>query len=190
MRAFIAIELPSGIKNAISKIQYKLKTTLPKISWVKPTNLHLTLKFLGEITSKKLSDINQIITETTQVNTSFKIKLETVGIFPNITKAHIIWIGTEDAPETLKQIIGQLETKLGQYGIAKEKRPFRTHITIGRLKSRIVPSKLEKSLGNIKTDMVHENLEFVARGITLFQSTLSPSGPIYTALKKASLKIT
>lgn len=204
MRAFIAIELPLKIKDAISKIQVKLKTTLPKISWVKPINLHLTLKFLGEIPSKKLDDINQIISEITQPTTGFGIKLETIGVFPNTAEARIIWIGTEEVPETLKQIIGQLETKLGEYGIAKEKRPFRAHITLGRLRNHIMPSELENSIGNIKADMVHENLEFVTRGITLFQSTLKPegycvasnsqshkpSGPAYRVLKKANFKIT
>ncbi|MDO8489374.1 MAG: RNA 2',3'-cyclic phosphodiesterase [Candidatus Omnitrophota bacterium] len=190
MRTFIAIELPPDIKYSISKIQDKLKISLPKVSWVIPINLHLTLKFLGEISSKKLDSINQIIKEITKTTSSFRIKLETVGIFPHISEARIIWIGSENLPQKLKEIIEQLETRLGESGIAKEKRPFRAHITIGRLRNCIASSIVEKSISDIKTDMVHKNLEFVAGGITLFESTLSSSGPTYTVLKEANFKIT
>ncbi len=190
MRAFIAIELPSNIKNAISKMQDKLKANLPKVSWVKPENLHLTLKFLGEISPKQLENINQITAEIAKTITNFKIKLESLGAFPNMACARIIWIGTDQAPKALEQIVAQLETKLAGLGIPKEGRPFRAHITIGRIKHRLIPSDLEKGINQVKSDMVYENLEFNARGITLFQSTLGKEGPTYTVLKETSFKIT
>jgi 2'-5' RNA ligase len=190
MRAFIAIELPSNIKNAVSKVQDKLKAGLPEISWVAPVNLHLSLKFLGEVSCKQLDNINQIITETVKTITDFKIKLESLGVFPNKASARIIWIGTNQVPKALEQIVEQLETKLAELGIPKEDRPFRAHITIGRIKHRLNRCDLEKGINRVKNDIVYENLEFNTRGITLFQSTLGKQGPTYTALKETNFKIT
>ncbi|MDD5477159.1 MAG: RNA 2',3'-cyclic phosphodiesterase [Candidatus Omnitrophica bacterium] len=190
MRAFIAIDLPSNIKNAISKMQDKLNTSLPKVNWVAPVNLHLTLKFLGEISPKQLDSINQIISQTVKTITGFKIKLESLGAFPNEACARIIWIGTDQAPKALEQIVAQLETKLAGLGIPKEGRPFRAHITIGRIKHRLNPCDLEKGIDQVKNDVVYENLEFNTRGITLFQSTLGKECPTYTVLKETSFKIT
>lgn len=190
MRAFIAIELPSNIKNAISKTQDKLKASLPKVSWVAPVNLHLSLKFLGEISDEQLNNINQIIAETIKTIPGFKIKLESLGVFPNVASARIIWIGTEQLPRTLGQIVEQLETRLAELGITKEERPFRAHITIGRLKHRFNPCDLEKGINQVKNDLVNENLEFNTRRITLFQSTLGKDGPTYTVLKQTNFKIT
>lgn len=190
MRAFIAIELPSNIKDTISKMQDKLKAGLPKVSWVKPINLHLTLKFLGEISPKQLENINQITAEIVKTITDFKIKLESLGVFPNPACARIIWVGTDQAPDALGQIFAQLEKKLAELGIPKEDRPFKAHITIGRIKGRLNPCDLEKAINRAKNDMIYENLEFNTRGITLFQSTLGKQGPAYTALKETNFKIT
>lgn len=190
MRAFIAIDLPSNIKNAISKMQDKLKTSLPKVSWVAPVNLHLTLKFLGEISPKQLDSINQIISQTVKTITGFKIKLESLGAFPNEACARIIWIGTEQIPQPLKEIVEQLEIGIAKLGIPKEEHPFRLHITLGRIRHRLNPGDLEKGIRQIKNDLIYENLEFNTRGITLFQSTLGKDGPTYTVLKETSFKIT
>ncbi|PIQ90845.1 MAG: RNA 2',3'-cyclic phosphodiesterase [Candidatus Omnitrophica bacterium CG11_big_fil_rev_8_21_14_0_20_41_12] len=190
MRAFIAIDLPPQIKDAISKTQDKFKNALPKISWVKPVNLHLTLKFLGEISPKQLDLINQIIDKICSKANNFKIRLEAMDLLPDIARARIIWIGTEKIEAQLQQIVEELETKLSQLGIPKEKRHFCAHITIGRIKTHIAPSILEETLGKLKNGLLREKLKFAAEKITLFQSTLGPAGPDYAVLKEANFKIT
>jgi len=190
MRAFIAIELPLEIKDALLRIQDKLKARLPEISWVKPLNLHLTLRFLGEISPEQLSEIKQIITEITKTTSGFKIKLETLGVFPNLHAARIIWIGANQPPLELKQLAEQLETRLVESGIPQEQRSFCAHITISRIKSSLKSLSLEKELEKIKNDFASANWEFDCGGITLFESTLGPRGATYTALKKASFRIT
>ncbi|MDP2927354.1 MAG: RNA 2',3'-cyclic phosphodiesterase [Candidatus Omnitrophota bacterium] len=186
MRAFIAIELPLDIKNALVKIQDKLKTTLPKISWVKPANLHLSLKFLGEISLKQLKETQQIIAEIIKTSSPFEIKLETLGVFPNCRAARIIWIGTNQPPRQLKQLVDQLETKLLKIGLPEEQHPFRAHITLSRIKNPLIPSDLERGLDKVKNDCSDANLKFNTRGITLFQSVLGPGGPTYSILKEAA----
>ena len=161
MRTFIAIELPLDIKNALAKIQDKLKTTLPKISWVKPINLHLSLKFLGEISLKQLGDTQQIIAEIIKTTLSFEINLETLGVFPNYQTARIIWIGTNQPPRELKQLVEQLETKLLKIGLPKEQHSFRAHITLGRIKNPLIFSELEKTIEKIQNDLLDTNLKLM-----------------------------
>jgi len=190
MRAFIAIDLPTEIKNNLSKIQDKLKTTLPKVSWVKPINLHLTLKFLGEISPKQLNDIRQVTTEIAKDTSSFKIELETLGVFPNTHSARIIWVGANQLPSELKILVDRIETIIAKLGKPKEERPFSAHITIARIKSNIDSSILENQINKINSEINCQDLGFNARGITLFESTLSPQGPAYTVVEEANFKIT
>ena len=192
MRAFIAIDLPSNIKNNLSRIQVKLKENLPEVNWVKLQNLHLTLKFLGEISTSQLNNIEQITQETIKTTSDFKIKLDTLGVFPNIHAARIIWIGTDQTPTELKQFIKRLETQLGKCSLTKEEQPFCTHITIGRIKSRkyFKFSDLARILNNVKTDLITENWEFNAKAVTLFQSHLAAGGANYTILKETNFRIT
>lgn len=187
MRAFIAIELPLDIRNALVKIQNKLKISLPKILWVKPPNLHLSLKFLGNISLKQIEDTQQIINQIIKTANSFEIKLETLEVFPNCQKARIIWIGTYPAPKPLKQLVAQLEKKLLESGIPKEQRAFQAHITLGRLKHPPKPSDLEKTLNKLRPEIINMDLKFNTGRITLFQSVLGPDGPTYSILKEGNL---
>lgn len=210
MRAFIAIELPIAIKDALSKIQDKLKIELltplsseilarsartlnsrtgmdngrESISWIKSQNLHLTLKFLGDISSEQLIQIKQIITEITKTTSGFKIKLKALEVFPNAHAPRIIWIGANQPPSELKQLAEQLETRLSALEIPRQQQSFRAHITIGRIKSRLIPSDLKKAFDKIEKDIINTSWEFECGRITLFESTLGPGGPTYTVLEK------
>lgn len=186
MRTFIAIELPLNIKNSLAKIQDKLKPTLPKINWVKFSNLHLSLKFLGDISLKQLKRTQLIITEIIKTASPFEIKLEALGVFPNYQRARIIWIGTNRPPYELKRLVAQLETKLLKIILLEKQHPFRAHITLGRIKNTPISSNLEKGLNKIGDDLLDMSLKFNIQGITLFQSRLGPYGPTYTILKEAT----
>jgi len=187
MRAFIAIELPSAIKNTLAKIQDESKTALSKINWVRPPNLHLSLKFLGEIFLKQLEPAKQIIATIAKTTLPFEIKLETLDVFPNFRQARIIWIGTHQPPAQLTQLAAQLEKKFLDLGIPKEPHAFQAHITLGRIKHMIIPSAdLEKQLDNLNNKIANMHLKFNPEGITLFQSVLGPGGPTYSILKEST----
>ncbi|MCX5693671.1 MAG: RNA 2',3'-cyclic phosphodiesterase [Candidatus Omnitrophica bacterium] len=185
MRAFIAIDLSSNIKTSLAKIQSRLKTVLPKISWVKPDNLHLSLKFLGDISLEQCQLIQQAIAEIAKTASPCKIKLEIPGVFPDLRQAKVIWIGADQLPEQLKQLVDQLETKLFKIGFAKEKHPFQIHITLGRIKHSIIAAKLENELKILKNEIPAMDLEFTIRGIILFQSILGPGWPTYSILNES-----
>ncbi|MFH1678513.1 MAG: RNA 2',3'-cyclic phosphodiesterase, partial [Candidatus Omnitrophota bacterium] len=93
MRTFIAIELPEEIKNILGEIQDKLKQTRADVKWVQPQNIHLTLKFLGEINEDLVKKIASALNEIAQENSSFNLRLYELGAFPKIKYPRVIWIG-------------------------------------------------------------------------------------------------
>jgi 2'-5' RNA ligase len=190
MRTFIAIELPREIKSFLAELQNKLKESGADVKWVEPQNIHLTLKFLGEIDEKKLNAVTGITENVTKDKKAFPIRLSSMGAFPNIDYPRIIWIGIDKGDIEAKQIAEELEDNLTKIGIPKEDRPFSSHITIGRTRSTQNRNKLVWEIKNLMNISGQKNLEFAVTKITLFESNLTPKGPIYKTLKEASLKTT
>lgn len=188
MRAFIAIEFPKEIKDFLSGLQEQLKKSGADVKWVEPENIHLTLKFLGEIDEKKIEKIIQILEDIARNKDSFFIRLSTLGAFPKVNFPRIIWAGIDKGEQETKQIAKILEEKIEKIGIPKENRAFSSHITLGRTRSTLNRQNLVESLNNLVHNFGGENLEFLVTKITLFKSTLIPKGPIYEALKEVSLK--
>ncbi len=178
MRTFLAIEVPKHIRKKINTlIEEEEKKELP-IKWVKFENLHITLKFLGEIDEKKKGEIIPVITDVSKKYTPFRMRLEGLGCFPGARNPRVLWIGVAECSEILGKIANELEEKLSQYGFKKEKR-FHAHLTIGRVKRFCkVDDILEKSI---------DTEAFSVNSVTLFKSTLRPEGPVYEELKKFSL---
>jgi 2'-5' RNA ligase len=190
MRAFIAIELPQEIKDYLAKVQAKLKTANADVKWVNPQNIHLTLKFLGEIDEKQLNQISQILDDVAGNKAQFYIHLASFGAFPSIKSARVIWAGIDKGDPESKEIAGELEEKIEKIGIPKEERAFSSHITIGRTRSSKNRQQLSQELENLTDESGKLPAEFKTERITLFKSTLTPKGPIYEILKEAHLKTT
>lgn len=188
MRTFIAIELPKEIKDALARLQAKLKTTGADVKWVEPQNIHLTLKFLGERDDKKVEKITRALEEVAHQKSPFTIRISSLGAFPNINSPRVIWVGIDKGDNESKEIAGGLEEKIARLGIPKEERPFSSHITVGRTRSSLNREKLVQELEKSADYFGEKKLEFIAGKITLFKSTLTPKGPVYEALKEASLK--
>ena len=187
MRTFIAIELPQNIKDTLGRLQGKLKQCGADVRWVEPHNIHLTLKFLGEVEDSKLDGINQIIEDTVKNRLKFEITLTDLGVFPDINHPRIIWVGIKDKNNETKLIAEELGEKLEKLGIPREERQFLGHITIGRIKSWLNKDKLAERLSVLKDESSNEKINFIADKITLFKSSLKPNGPIYEVLKEVTL---
>jgi RNA 2',3'-cyclic 3'-phosphodiesterase len=185
MRAFIAIELPNDIKDALAELQEKLKSSGADVRWVAAQNIHFTLKFLGEIDARQSAAIAEILEETGKNNAVF---LSCVGVFPKADFPRVIWTGIDSGEEESKKIAAELEQRLTAIGIPGEKRAFSSHITIGRARSLQNKDKLIQGLHNLAGYFETEKPQFPAEKITLFKSTLTPKGPIYEIQKEASLK--
>jgi RNA 2',3'-cyclic 3'-phosphodiesterase len=189
MRTFIAIELPQEIKDSLSKLQDELKAHGADVKWVEPKNIHLTLKFLGEIDNKQSEKISEIISRVARDNNSFQAAISSLGAFPKIDHPRVIWAGIDAGDKELKIIAERLEDEISLLGIPKEERAFSSHITIARVRSPSNRDKLVQDL-KTKTELDGKKLEFSVTKITLFKSTLTPKGPLYEPLKETSLKTT
>jgi len=187
MRTFIAIDLPKDIKETLADLEEQLKTCAADVKWVAPKNIHLTLKFLGEIEEDKLEKINQILEEVAKTNTTFSLGIFSLGAFPKINFPRIIWVGVNQGKNQVEELAKELEDKIAKIGIAKEKRPFSSHITLGRIRSGLNREKLVQSLIQ-HSGLEGKNLQFLVTKICLFKSTLTSGGPVYEAVKEINLK--
>lgn len=189
MRAFIAIELPEEIRTILSSIQDKLKQTHADVKWVKPENIHLTLKFLGEIEQDLVKKIQSILAEITQENASFSLYLSHLGAFPKPQYPRVIWIGVTN-DQTVIKIAEHLEKELLKIGLPAESRPFSTHITLGRVRSGLNRKLLTEKIEFLNKEFASPPPEFKVLSLTLFKSTLTPQGPIYEIISSHPLKST
>lgn len=189
MRAFIAIELPENVKDFLVRIQNQLRNSGEDVKWVAPENIHLTLKFLGEIDEKKLDKIAFILEDIAKNINPFYVGIGSLGAFPKINIPRVIWVGIDKGDNQIKDIVRDLEEEIAKVGIPKEDRPYSCHITIGRIKSDLNRERLVQDLKTLAGNFGEGNIEFLSDSITLFKSTLTPRGPIYEALKKITLEI-
>ena len=188
MRTFIAIELPKTIRDSLAQLEEQLKKSGADVKWVEPQNIHLTLKFLGEIDEQKLDKIAEITKNVASNRKTLYMRISSIGAFPKISTPRIIWVGINEGYSEIKEIAKELEERLVKLGIPKENRPFSSHITLGRTRSALNREKLIQELISAENILNTENLEFPVTKITLFRSTLNSSGPIYEVLKAADLK--
>lgn len=188
MRSFIAIDLPKEIKDYIALLQQKLKKSDADVKWIAPVNVHLTLKFLGEIEDKEKNQITSILSEISLNHSPFSLNLGSIGTFPNVRHPRVIWVGLNKGDFELKEIVRGLEERIEKIGIPKEDKPFASHITIGRIRTNLNRNKLIQSLTAIEKNSEKENPRFLVTKITLFKSTLTPKGPVYEAVNETTLK--
>ena len=184
MRAFIALELSEEIKKELSRLQEELKKTGADVKWAKPENIHLTLKFLGNVEENKIAQIKEILDGISSQNKPFEISLFKLGAFPSLNYPRVIWVGIDKGCAETEKIAALAEEKLENMGFGKEKRPFSAHLTLGRVRSGRNKAGLKEIISSLEVKPKSCAIE----GITLFQSTLTPRGSIYTPLHAAVFK--
>lgn len=185
LRTFIAVDLPNDIHNALQELQNNLKDSMPDVRWTKYGNIHLTLKFLGDVELSRIEKISKSIQYIADGYSQFNIGLAKVGAFPSSRKPSIIWVGIEEGSEKVAEIAGRIESSMEKLGFPMEKRPFKPHLTIGRVRELNHPAIMAKSLENNEIGKIGE---FRVEKISLIKSQLDPSGSIYTTLSEALLK--
>lgn len=180
VRAFIAIELNDQVKQAIREFQDQLKPLGCDISWVKPENAHLTLKFLGDVKMKIVPSVTETLTNLCRDLRPFDTALTRPGVFPDLRHPRVVWVGLDDSDANLTRLAGSLETALGNIGFRKERRDFQAHITVGRVRTLKNIAQLSDV---IKKFSVPTGVKQSVGQIILFKSTLTPKGSVYEALK-------
>jgi len=183
MRTFIAVELIADLKKKIEELQNPLKRINTDVSWVKPGNVHATLKFLGEVSEDKIEKIFEGTKLALEGMKVFKLSLRDLGCFPNLKRPRVIWIGVDKGKQELSLMQKKIEDEMGKIGFTREDREFSPHLTIGRVKS---PKNIEKLTELIK-NINFQTGEIEIKEVVMMISELHPAGAIYTPLKKIAL---
>ena len=184
IRAFIAIRLPESVLQAMGQAQETLRRLGRGIRWVRKEGIHLTLKFLGDVDTDRVENIHMAMERASKGTSPFVLTGEGIGVFPDLRRPRVIWIGLSGDLQVLFALQANLESQLKGLGFPKEKRPFKGHLTLGRVKGRLGATELRKALeglGSFQTDA------FTVQSVALFQSTLRPEGAVYTKLAEVSL---
>jgi 2'-5' RNA ligase len=185
MRCFIAIPIPNEIHHELSRIQSQLKETEPDIKWGNPENIHLTLKFLGEIGQTKARIISQQLKGLTNKHSCFDASIGRPGAFPTLSNPRVIWLDINKNGDKINNLQQEIEEKLQSLGFEKETRPFHPHLTLGRVRSK---KNIQKLAEKLKALPLPQFNPVTIDKIIFFQSILKPAGAEYTVLDEFKLQ--
>jgi 2'-5' RNA ligase len=189
LRAFIAVEIHPEIHQAIEKQTASIRTTLNTslVRWVPTGNIHLTLKFLGDVSPTNLEMLAQMLNMEVRQHQAFKMEFGGLGAFPNPKRPRVIWIGIQ-APDALEALQHGIEAAAATLGYPPEKRPFSPHLTIGRVKQKVGSSDMQKIRAALEKTQIGSLGSAMVTAVQLFKSDLKSTGAVYTRLFSAPLK--
>lgn len=184
IRAFVALDIPPTVKNELDKLISALGQSRPAVTWVKAARVHLTIKFLGNVHPEKIDGIKTALQDVSSRCAPFRLQPTGCGAFPSLKQMRVIWAGLKGDQEPLSALHTNVERALTSLGFPPEGRPFRAHLTLGRVKGPRELNSLQKAL------LAHQNFQaeaFDATELVLYKSDLRPEGPLYTPLFRAIL---
>jgi RNA 2',3'-cyclic 3'-phosphodiesterase len=185
VRAFVALPLSAGLKRYLVQVQDRLKGTAAEVRWVESVNMHITLKFFGEVERSRLADADMALRESLSQTPAFQLALNGVGAFPSLRSPRVLWVGISEGRGPLTELHRRLDAALGRQGFPMDARPFQPHLTLGRLTSGRNLEGLAKLLsGECQTKIPAQDM---ITTVLLVQSVLSPRGPVYTPLQQYQL---
>jgi 2'-5' RNA ligase len=174
MRAFIAVELPESLREALRREQARFREVCPDATWTRPEGVHLTLKFLGEISSQQETQVKDALSRMERFE-KFTVRAQGFGFFPGAKRPRVFWAGL-DAPPALAKLAAQVESALAPLGFPPETRTFKPHLTLARFKIPKPVPNLEALLA--ERDGAHLGT-FEVSEFFLWESRLLPSGAEY-----------
>ncbi|MBN1366821.1 MAG: RNA 2',3'-cyclic phosphodiesterase [Dehalococcoidales bacterium] len=189
IRSFIAIELPENVQKELTRLQNILKTGNPSwFRWVSPDSIHLTLKFLGDISSDKIEEITMAVKDASKDISQFSLQIEGLGVFPNLNRIQVVWVGLGGDLNILRELQKQIEINMAILGYPEERREFTPHLTLARVRFQPPPNELQKFTKTFNTT-VPGNGKFSVTEINLTESQLTPHGAVYTKLASIALNL-
>lgn len=183
-RLFIAVDIPSSIKTALGEIQEELKPDIRAAKWVAREGMHITIKFLGACEVSVIDRMNERLDKVAQKISSFDFVLTTVGVFPSIKRARVLWAGAGDNFREFRELAKATDDKFVKLGFVPEKRPFHPHVTLARIRDPhpVDEQVLEHAGMSLPEDTI------TANSLILFESKLSPKGATYIKVSEHPLK--
>jgi 2'-5' RNA ligase len=188
VRAFIAIDLPDALQKAISLTieQLQLSTDKTGVRWMPASNIHLTLKFLGEVPLSNMNVIQQLLNAEVSTHPHFKITVGHLGAFPNIKRPRVVWLGVEK-PIELVALQRGIENATAKLGYPIEERPFSPHLTLGRVRENASSPELAILTAALERIKINYSGYVPVESVHFYKSELLSTGAVYTQLFSASL---
>lgn len=185
VRTFVAVEISSEIRTRAAQLMAKLNSTAAKVRWVEPHNLHLTLKFLGDVDLLEIPELCQAVTDAVADLPPFEIEARGAGVFPDLSNPRTVWLGIGRGTDEMVELHAAVERSLTGLGFRRDQRRFRPHLTIGRVRGA-GPGNSELA------ERVAEQADFSGgvasvEEVVVFSSELGREGPTYEMLATAAL---
>ena len=179
MRCFVAIALPAPVKTLLVRVQETLRRADADVKWVEEENLHLSLKFLGELDEEALARLKGILSVEALRWPAMSLSYSGTGTFPERGEPRVVWAGCGGDLSTLAALAGAVERAAEQVGVPRERKPFIAHLTIGRVRSGRNAKRLQSAIAaQREVPLGRDDVkEFV-----LYRSTLTQQGPIYESI--------
>jgi len=184
IRTFIAIEIPDGIKDGMKEVQETLRKSRADVGWVRPEGVHLTLKFLGDFEAGRVGGLGDAIESAVKGIRPFQLEVKGIGVFPTPKAPRVVWLGLGGEMDSLSAVYEKVEAACEGLGFKREPRPFKPHLTLGRVKSPGGRESLMRSVAE------HERADlgaFTAGAVSVMKSELMPSGAVYTEMRRIIL---
>ncbi|HYJ87373.1 MAG TPA: RNA 2',3'-cyclic phosphodiesterase [Pyrinomonadaceae bacterium] len=181
-RIFCAIELPQDVREKVLAHISRLRQAVPEAnaSWTRPDNIHLTLKFLGEIPQSRVDSLSMAAANASKGLECFPISVQGCGVFPTRGQPRVLWIGIEDLEGKLGDLYRGLEEECSKAGFKREERPFHPHLTLARLRT----PQHARMLASVHQNMEFEPVEVNLTGLLVIRSQLSSAGSKYSLVGK------
>lgn len=184
MRAFIAIEIPPAIKEGMTGVRDRLKGAGVDAGWSRPEGVHLTLKFLGEVSEARVPEIMRALALALCGTGRFRLGVEGVGTFPNPASARVVWLGLAGDLKALFALQANVEQAMAGLGLEREVRPYAPHLTLGRVRHVRSPEIWLKRLAGVRSIKLPG---FDVTAVSLIASKLGPAGATYRELGRVPL---
>lgn len=182
-RLFIALPLPAHVVEALDRLLADLRPRNRDVKWVRAESIHLTVKFLGDTDPRLIGDIGQCIDMTADEYRPIETEFDRIGAFPNLRRPNVIWVGPSEPLPEAAEMANNMNERLAELGLEPEKKQFRPHLTLGRVRRGKRVDDLAAYLESYQLPPIPLRLD----RLVLFQSTLTPTGAIYKRLHETDL---
>ena len=183
IRSFIAIDLPDSLNAALEKASEQLQDLLGglPVRWVPVQNIHLTLKFLGDVSENNIPMIEAIVRTEAAQHRIFEISVGGFGVFPNTARPRVLWVGVE-SPDELINLQRRIDIESARLGYAPDQRVFSPHLTFGRVSRNASPKQIRKASDQLRNHRIGFLGAARIENVTLFRSDLGPDGAVYSKI--------
>jgi 2'-5' RNA ligase len=188
IRSFIAIELPEEARKGLAMLRRELERDEHRfVKWVDAQGIHLTLKFLGNIPAKRVTEITEAIKKASQEISPFHLEISGLGTFPGLKQARVFWVGIGGELDKLSRLQHNIDSALAALGFAREERPFVPHLTLARIREGASPAERRDFGELVGSTSFEDRYPVEVEAVRLMRSQLTPAGAIYTCLSEVGL---